>query len=97
MYSSLTEANTIIEGDRKDQYGNPEDAFGDIAAYWNVHMVNKGYIDAWQLTAEDIAIMMVLMKVAREENQHKRDNAIDAIGYLALYADRLHSDSKEDK
>jgi hypothetical protein len=39
------------------------------------------------LHPKDVAIMMALLKIARETHQHKRDNLVDAIGYLALAAD----------
>lgn len=90
MYSSLIEANNIIEGERQDTYGRPEDSFEIIASFWNTYLTAKGYQPAWQLNANDVAMMMTLLKIARETQQHKRDNAVDAIGYLAIYADKLH-------
>lgn len=92
MYNSLTEANTIIEGERQDAYGRPEDSFEIISSFWNTYLTAKGYQVAWQLNADDVAMMMTLLKIAREAQQYKRDNVIDAIGYLAIYADKLHHD-----
>ncbi len=92
MYDSLKEANDLISGERQDTYGRPEDSFEIISSFWNAYLTAKGYIDAWQLTADDVAMMMTLLKVARETQQHKRDNVIDGIGYLAIYADKLHKE-----
>jgi len=89
--NAFEEANTIINGERQDVYGNPEDSFADIADYWTVYLGHKGVIHEGdrKLTSKDIAIMMTLFKLAREEHQHKRDNIVDALGYLKIYADHL--------
>ena len=78
----LDEVRDVINGERQDQYGNPEDAFQLIASYWSIYLQLTE-----PLTAADVAQMMCLLKVAREKHQHKRDNLVDAIGYLALAAD----------
>ena len=33
------------------------------------------------ITAEDVPLMMILLKVSREANKHKRDNLVDIAGY----------------
>jgi len=82
----LDEVWTIINGERQDQYGNPEDSFSMIADLWNSYLVKKDG-ELGILYPKDVAIMMALLKIARETHQHKRDNLLDAIGYLALAAD----------
>lgn len=79
----LDEARSIINGDRQDAYGNPEDCFADIAHLWN--WWRRGRHEP--MLAEDAAMMMVLLKLAREKSKHKRDNIVDACGYLGLYED----------
>jgi len=79
---SLHEAYKIINGERRDQYGDVEDSFELIADYWSTYLEAK-------IEPKDVAMMMVLLKIAREKNQHKHDNAVDALGYLAIYADKL--------
>lgn len=86
----LNEAINIINGERQDVYGSPEDSFALISDYWTTYVrsrspevANAGFC----LFADDVAIMMTLFKVAREANQHKRDNIVDAAGYLGIYAD----------
>lgn len=86
----LNEAINIINGERQDVYGSPEDSFALISDYWTTYVrsrspevANAGFC----LFADDVAIMMTLFKIAREANQHKRDNIVDAAGYLGIYAD----------
>ena len=76
----LAEAGKVINGERQDAYGNPEDSFAEIGTLW-------GWYLGRPLSPSDVAMMMVLLKFAREKNQRKRDNVVDACGYLALYAD----------
>lgn len=90
--SSLSEAYKIINGDRQDSYGNPEDSFALIAKYWQTYLSHRLQHEsgAVRLSALDVAHMMVLFKTARMSGQAPcRDNYIDAQGYLAIAADRL--------
>jgi hypothetical protein len=94
MTKSLEEADKIISSERQDQYGSPEDSFDRIARYWSVYLnlssEKMGVTLPIKLDARDVALMMTLFKLAREQGpQSKRDNMIDAIGYLAIAADRL--------
>jgi len=80
----LLDAHQIINGERQNVYGSPEDSFALIASYWNVYLAP--HMKAFgALTATDVALMMTLFKIAREANQHKRDNIVDAAGYLGIY------------
>lgn len=70
--------------DRGLNYGTPEDNFGRIAALWNTHLANRL---PGALTGSDVAMMMVLMKVARLENSPEHlDSWIDVAGYAACGA-----------
>lgn len=90
----LCEALDIINGERQDQYGNPEDSFAIIAAFWNTYLKNKVELELKKrnikgeyiadITPKDVAMMMTLFKMSRELNSHKDDNIIDAIGYMGL-------------
>lgn len=74
------EASRIVTTDRNNQYGEPEELFGLIAAYWTAHL--DGDAD---ISAHDVAVMMGLMKCARmQANPAHRDSAVDACGYLAI-------------
>lgn len=80
----LLKAVEIINGERQDSYGNPEDTFEEIAWVWNWWLDS----DNAPITAADVAMMMALMKIAREKNgSGKTDNVVDACGYLGLYED----------
>ena len=95
--SVLQEAMFTINGERQDVYGSPEDSFELIADYWCTYLrslaakrnreagIEEYFIPP--IFKEDIAMMMTLFKIAREANQHKRDNIVDAAGYLGIYAD----------
>ena len=81
----LLRALDIINGQRQQQYGNPEDSFPEIAHLWNWWLGSR--LNA-PLTAQDVAMMMTAMKLAREKNgAGKSDNVADACGYLGLYED----------
>lgn len=78
----LQEAIDIINGERQDQYGDPEDSFQTIASYWSIYL---GLADP--LCPKDVALMMVLFKLARESHQGNRDNLVDGAGYLGIAGD----------
>ena len=85
---TLKRADEIINGERQDSYGNPEDSFALIARYWNVYIQNIKLGD--DISASDVAVMMTLFKIARMSGQKWHpDNAVDACGYLAILNDRL--------
>lgn len=74
----LAAAHHCITQDRQDQYGDAEDSFGLIAAYWSAHL------DA-HVSAHDVAVMMVLLKLARARaNPAHADSYVDAAGYSAI-------------
>ena len=87
--SVLDEAREIINGARQDVYGNPEDSFLLIAEYWTAYLRKKfgEEFDLERLSPKDIALMMALFKIAREQHQGKRDNLIDAAGYIGIAGD----------
>ena len=80
----LTDAQKIVCKDRDRQYGSPEDSFTQIAELWNAYLY-PGQTPS--LKAEDVGMMMILLKVARESNKHKEDNLIDIAGYAACVAE----------
>ena len=88
---SLIKAHSIINGERQDSYGNPEDSFRYIAEYWTAYMRAQGlFCGSAKVNALDVAHMMMLFKLARcSGQQSKRDNYIDIQGYAAIAADRL--------
>jgi hypothetical protein len=78
--SVLTEAQSLVHGDRGVDYGHPLFDFGRTAG-----MVNKAFAhllkDGASFSAEDIGLIMILVKVSRQINRPKRDNLTDIAGY----------------
>ena len=84
-------AKSIINGHRQDDYGTPEDSFQNIANYWNAYFAQIRDKREDGLTAEDVAIMMVLFKIARLGHGYTFDSVVDMCGYSAIYAN-MHGD-----
>ena len=80
LRSSILEyAKELLNGDRQKQYGDPVENYEKIATIYNTL---NGIVS---LDAEDIALIMVIVKLVREQHQHKADNLIDAAAYLEIY------------
>lgn len=89
-FEILNYAKCVLE-ERQDMYGNSEDSFGVIAGFWDVYLNGVGAMDNdYCITPKDVAMMMSLMKIAREINAHKYDNLVDIIGYVA-HASKMQS------
>ncbi|WP_078323634.1 DUF6378 domain-containing protein [Mycobacteroides salmoniphilum] len=73
----LQEAERLINGDRQDTYGPPSDSFREIADLWAT------YLDT-EVTAHDVANLMILMKVSRSKRGFHRDSYVDIGGYAGL-------------
>ena len=84
-------AKKIVNGHRQDDYGSPEDNFQNIANYWNAYFKQVADDREDGLTAEDVAIMMVLFKIARLGHGYTKDSVVDICGYSAIYA-AMHGD-----
>lgn len=68
------EANSIVYGDRNKVYGHPLDNFEQTAALWSA-------ILRLHVTAEQVGLCMIAVKLSRETNKHGRDNLVDIAGY----------------
>lgn len=76
-------ARQIVCADRNDTYGSAEDNFGIIAELWKPYLKGRGIV-ADNLTSEDVAVLMIQLKVARiSTGKFKLDNFIDICGYAA--------------
>jgi hypothetical protein len=73
---ALRNAASIIAGDRDAQYGGPEENFERISKIWSA------ILDV-PITREDVAMMMVGLKVARyaSKSGFQPDTWIDIAGY----------------
>ena len=76
------EAAQLVHGARQANYGHPVDNFTGTAGIWN-GIIHKKLKEP--LTAEDVALCMVGVKLSRETHVPKRDNLVDAHGYLMTY------------
>lgn len=81
------EAERIVYGDREQTYGHPSKNFAATAVMWEAYLQAKYEIGGDYkipcIEPDDVAMMMVLLKIARQAHQYKRDNIVDGIGYLA--------------
>lgn len=90
----LMKALEIINGKRRDNYGTPEDSFNRIADYWNNYLRHMNLLNTdANILSKDVAMMMVLFKIARLENGYTKDSCIDICGYTAIYDD-FHKNSE---
>jgi len=79
----LEEAQRLVYGDRQASYGHPIDDFRRTAAMWTGMLSDRL---TGPLGPEDVALMMILVKVSRECHKPKRDNVTDIAGYAATLA-----------
>lgn len=70
----LQEAQRLVYGDRGETYGHPLDDFTRTATMW-------GVILAAPVSAEQVAMCMMALKISRQTYQPKRDNVVDMAGY----------------
>jgi hypothetical protein len=90
----LAEADKIIAGDRRVDYGDVTDSFVALASLWTWYLKTKFKVD-FELTGIDVAMIMTLMKVSRgTTGAAKRDNLVDICGYAALGARFMAVDKK---
>jgi hypothetical protein len=74
----LEEAQRIIYGDREKTYGHPAKNLETTAKFWGEYL-------GTQITAKDVCVMMMLLKIARLRNDiTHRDSIVDTCGYAAL-------------
>ena len=74
-------AAALVTGDRADTYGHPLDDFTRTGLMW-------GAILGIEVSAEQVALMMVALKISREcHTPHPtNDNIVDGVGYLLTHA-----------
>lgn len=88
----LAEASALTGESRNKEYGEPRDNLGDCALLWDAYITAKygtGSLsqedDDWKISAEDVAWLNVLQKIARTfRGPHKPDTYIDAAAYAAI-------------
>lgn len=90
----LVKAQACIEGDRDEQYGDPNGSFPEIAERWT-HYLSKKNCTFVDITPFDVAMMMAEFKLARiaTSKGKSEDSYIDACGYLAIAAELFGGDA----
>ena len=73
----LEETINIVTGQRQEDYGDKVVNHKNIAELWNA------YLDM-DIAPHDVAICMLLVKVARLKNRKTEDCYIDMAGYAAI-------------
>ena len=76
-----SEAQTLVLGDRNASYGSPAEDYARTAAVWSGLLVDE-LKEGVVLTPRKAILMMAALKVCREWHKPKRDNRVDAIGYM---------------
>lgn len=77
--SILQEAHRLTHGDRRADYGHPLDDYTRTAALVSALLAHKL---KESLTADEMALAMVCVKLSRQIHRPKRDNTVDGAGYF---------------
>ena len=84
---TLTKAEQLINGDRNNHYGPPNQDFSRTAQLWTTYLDGRTLIEA-----HDIAAMMILLKISRIRwSPEQHDHWIDIAGYAACGHDAFTS------
>jgi len=67
-------AARLVSEDRSDEYGHPLDNLDRAARIWSVILGSD-------VSAEQVALCMIGMKIARQVHKPKPDTVVDVIGY----------------
>lgn len=85
----LIQAHAVINGERKKTYGDGTNGMQGVADQWTLYLRQKYNLqhvegELFELTAEDVCWMMADLKKYRQMHKSKRDNVLDAAGYIGL-------------
>jgi hypothetical protein len=83
--SVCLEADRLVSGDRNADYGHPIVDFSRSAKIWEA-------ILGFPVSAPQVGLCMIGVKISRECNKHKRDNLTDICGYAKctdMIADKI--------
>lgn len=75
--SVCQEADRLVSGARQADYGHPIEDFTRTGRMWGAILKL-----ARDVTPNEVALCMAALKISREVNKHKRDNLVDACGYI---------------
>ena len=81
----LQEALDLITTDRNVTYGDPAIQMNCAAQMSTIYLANTLGKNGGNITAHDLCVIVALMKISRIAcGAYKRDNYVDAAGYLAI-------------
>jgi len=72
------DAINLVDDKRDEQYGDYSENLGRIAEMWSAFIGHE-------ITAEDVALMMVLVKISRSRASYLRDTTVDGVAYFLMY------------
>jgi hypothetical protein len=81
----LQTAIEITSGDRRRDYDKATPNHERIASLWNAYIKARKHPDS-EMSPSDVALMMVLLKIARGAYTPTRDTAVDIAGYARCFA-----------
>ena len=85
----LRQAESLVNGDRDEQYGDPVTDFQATADMWSAYLGRRLGAPI-KLEPHDVAAMMMCLKIARIAHApEKADNWVDVAGYSACGWDCL--------
>ncbi len=77
-YTPITsKAWMIINGERRQDYGEVNKSFYKTSQMWSLILEHS-------ISSEQVAQCMIALKLCREINNHKEDNLVDICGYAEL-------------
>ena len=86
----LSEATRLVGDDRETDYGDKVHNHNNIARLWSVYLDEK-------IEAHDVAIMMVLLKIARTKlGKVSKDTYIDMAAYGAIAGEIKFKEPKKE-
>lgn len=88
----IKQVSKCILNDRQNTYGTPENNFQTIANLWNEYLGSD-----YKITPKDVAVMMLLLKVARmKSSPNHLDNFVDAAGYSIIAGSFCNSEKENE-
>ena len=85
MDDLMSEAWKLTNGDRREAYGDPKEVFAAYGDMWTA-LLRQKLLPGVRIDAADATLMMAALKLCRESQRIKRDNVVDAHGYLSLHS-----------
>lgn len=88
----LEEAQTLVYGPREADYDHPRRDFAGTAQMVGAFLRRK-LAPGCVITPDDVAAILIMVKLSRLSHRYKRDSVVDIAGYAACWA-RLHEDDE---